>query len=517
MSNPSQSCKALLAFGAVVVLQPFTVLAVDYEFIYNGAQSSALWSNTNAAVWSPAAPAGGPTASDNVTIPDQALKALGIDGARSANNFTFLKADAFNVVGGAAGTNSLSIIGDLVKSGGGLLTFRASGSNLLALNVGNLVISNGEVAMGSTSVTLASLDVSGATSLSGSGSALSLNIAEGGTASLGALTMGTGTVVSIRNVSSGTATTAVTSLAGAGIIRNAFNGGTGRGILVIDSTNSTSFGGTIIDNSSANPDSKLEIVKAGSGTQVFTGTNTYTGATTVTAGVLHVNGSTTSTTTVQSGATLGGSGSVDSVVVESGGTIAPGNSPGTLTITNGLTWAGGGNYEWQIFNVSGTAGETDTWDLINVTGGTWDITGLSSTNKFNINLWSLAGLPNTTGVASGFDAAANYSWKILGSVGLTGTFSSDLFSINTSATNGTGGFIGATGMFALELNNDDLFLTYTGSGAPIPEPGTWAVAALLAAAAGWRFTRRSLGSGARVGVENGGAPMTEASRKSLPR
>ena len=202
-----------------------------------------------------------------------------------------------------------------------------------------------------------------------------------------------------------------------------------------------------------------------------------------------VNGSINSATTVQSGASLGGSGSVASVTVQSGGTIAPGNSPGTLTITNGLTWAGGGNYNWQIFGVSGTAGATNTWDLISVTGGTWDINGLSSTNKFNINLWSLAGLPDTTGALAGFDATQNYSWMILASGGLSGTFNTNLFNINTSAINGTGGFVGATGLFSLEVDdNNDLFLNYTGAATAVPEPGTWAAGSLLLALAA--FARR---------------------------
>ncbi len=231
------------------------------------------------------------------------------------------------------------------------------------------------------------------------------------------------------------------------------------------------------------------VTKLGNGTLTLSGVNTYTGATAVNAGSLVVDGSINIATTVQSGTTLGGSGSVASVTVQNGGTIAPGDSPGTLTITNGLTWAGGGNYNWQIFGVSGIAGQTNTWDLIDVTGGTWDINGLSSANKFNINLWSLSGLPDTTGAVAGFDAAQNYSWMILASGGLSGTFNTNLFNINTSAINGTGGFVGATGLFSLAVDgNNDLFLNYTGAGAAVPEPGTWAAGGLLLVLAA--FARR---------------------------
>ena len=51
------------------------------------------------------------------------------------------------------------------------------------------------------------------------------------------------------------------------------------------------------------------------------------------------------------------------------------------------------------------------------------------------------------------------------------------------SVNGTAGYVGATGLFSLELDgNNDLFLKYTGAGAAVPEPGTWAAAALLVAA-----------------------------------
>jgi autotransporter-associated beta strand protein len=234
------------------------------------------------------------------------------------------------------------------------------------------------------------------------------------------------------------------------------------------------------------------LTKNGNGVMVLSGNNTYSGGTTVEAGKLVVNGSISGATTVQSGATLGGSGTIGGPTTISG-TLAPGNSLGALTLTNGLTLSGGGNYNWQIFGLTGTAGQTNTWDLIDVTGGTWDISGLSSTNKFNINLWSLGTLPDTTGAVAGFDATQTYSWKILASVGLStnSIFNAAYFNINTSAINGTGGFVGATGLFSLELDgNNDLFLNYTGAGAAVPEPGTWAAAVMLVAAAGLRRALR---------------------------
>jgi autotransporter-associated beta strand protein len=243
------------------------------------------------------------------------------------------------------------------------------------------------------------------------------------------------------------------------------------------------------------------VTKQGTSTLTLAGNNTYTGATTVEAGKLVVNGSIGSATTVQSGAALGGSGTVASATIESGATISPGNSPGTLTLTSGLSWNGGGNYNWQIYDATASAGASDGWDLLAVTGGAWDISGLSSGNKFNINLWSLSSiLPDADGNAIGFNNGSSYSWEILTYTSLTapvGGFSSNLFALNTAAINGTSGFANNLngGTFALEVDGNSLNLLFTaGAGpgpSPVPEPGTWAAAALLAGAAGYvRWRRR---------------------------
>jgi MYXO-CTERM domain-containing protein len=56
-------------------------------------------------------------------------------------------------------------------------------------------------------------------------------------------------------------------------------------------------------------------------------------------------------------------------------------------------------------------------------------------------------------------------------------FSANLFTLNTSS------FVGATGIFAIEQRGGDLFLTYTGAAAAVPEPGPWAAGGLLLALA----------------------------------
>lgn len=244
--------------------------------------------------------------------------------------------------------------------------------------------------------------------------------------------------------------------------------------------------------------------KTGAGTLTLAGTSTVANANNVNQGTLFVSSGAAlaGTTTVSSGGTLAGSGSVGATTIASGGTINPGDSPGTLTLTNGLTFSSGGNYNWQIFNADdGLApGLTNTWDLIAVTGGDWDISGLSSVNQFNINLWSLSGIsPDVNGDAINFNNALDSSWEILTYTSLVGTFNSDLFVINSSAFNGTSGFSNDLngGTFSLEADATSLYLLFTASGGPgpepIPEPGTWAAAALLAGAAGYvRWRRRRI-------------------------
>ena len=235
------------------------------------------------------------------------------------------------------------------------------------------------------------------------------------------------------------------------------------------------------------------LVKEGVSTVTIDGLNTFTGATEISAGKLVVNGDiSSSAVTVRSNAVLGGTGAVGSAVIEGGGIIAPGNSPGTLTNIGNLTWSGGGFYDWEIFNVAGTPGSA--WDFIDVTGQLL-FSGLSPTNQFSINLFSLSALPNTVGSLSGWDSSTNYSWTILSAGSPITGFNAANFTLNLANftnNNALGG-----GLFTLAAQGNDLNLLFTanvggGGGQPIPEPGTWAAAALLAIAAGYiRLRRRS--------------------------
>jgi autotransporter-associated beta strand protein len=255
------------------------------------------------------------------------------------------------------------------------------------------------------------------------------------------------------------------------------------------------------------------IVKEGTNALTLSGTNTFTGSTviregrlildstaslasssvTVTNATLTINGVVSGTTTVEDGGVLGGSGTVGTLVMGEGGTLEPGNSAGTVTATNGATWTQNGFYNWEIFDLDGPAGVG--WDLLDVTGGTLDLTGITTAGGFTINLITLQADNTTQGALTGFDPTASYSnWLIARAPEVVG-FDPTLFTLNSA------NFVGATGTFGITLMDieDDkqgVFLTYTGAalGEPIPEPGTWAAAVLLALAAGYvRWRRRRVG------------------------
>ena len=232
------------------------------------------------------------------------------------------------------------------------------------------------------------------------------------------------------------------------------------------------------------------LTKSGAGTVTLTATNTYSGATTVEAGKLVVDGSiASSAVTVTNTGTLGGSGSVGSLTITDGGALAPGNSPGTL-FASSSTWADGGSYDWEILSLDDDPGTS--WDLLSITNsGTLNLSGLTA-GEFTINLITLSG-PTTQGLLAGFNATSNYSnWLIASASDIIGFEAGDFF-LNTA------GFANPySGTFGIMTNTvagggKGLFLTYSGGGEPIPEPGTWAAAALLAATAGFmRWRRRNV-------------------------
>jgi hypothetical protein len=225
------------------------------------------------------------------------------------------------------------------------------------------------------------------------------------------------------------------------------------------------------------------LTKSGGGLLAVNATGGLSAATTVAGGTLRVDGSiAASAVTVQGGATLAGSGTVGGTTIEAGGTLAPGNSPGTITANGTTVWQAGGDYNWQIHDAGGTAGTG--WDLLAITAGDLDLSGLDSLNRYDINLWSLSAIgPDVDGNAINFDPSQPFNWtiaRVSGGGSILG-FDADGFNLNLAAANGTAGFTNslAGGSITIEQSGTDLNLVFS----PVPEPASLALAGVAAVAA----------------------------------
>jgi len=409
---------------------------------------------------------------------DSDYLSLGETGASSGNTLTVSGASTLSV--NVATNSSYGIyIGDTAYSS----------NNTMVVSAGGKVYSGGESAIG-----YASGGLSNSALITGAGSLWTNNgVLDVGVAGQGILTVANGGTVAATTIRAAVdaGSTGVLNIGrlgandAAGILDTpsiAFGAGTGS--INFNQSNAMTLSAIISGNGGLN--------QLGSGTTELSGINTYTGPTSIQAGKLVVSGSIANSDVAVSGAgALGGTGTVGSLTILDGGTLSPGNSPGTLNVAGNMTWNAGGNYNWQIYDTTLPAGTG--WDLINATG-TLDLSALTVGSEFNINLWSLSGItPDADGEALNFDNTQNYTWTILtASSGITG-FSADKFNINLGATNGTGGFVNGLGggTFSLITAGNNLNLVFIAAGgAPVPEPGTWAAAALLVGGAAFMRWRK---------------------------
>jgi fibronectin-binding autotransporter adhesin len=265
--------------------------------------------------------------------------------------------------------------------------------------------------------------------------------------------------------------------------------------LTVNNSSASSYSGKISGG--------IALTKTGASTLTLQGQNEYSGTTTISQGTLALGGagsissstridiSTAASTFNVTGLTgnytlaalqeLSGNGTLVATgkTVTANGTLSPGSSPGNLTQDGGTLQLGaGGNYNWQIYDATGAAGAG--YDTVSLTGGaTLDLSLLSESSPYNINLWSLSGInPDANGDALNFNNTLNHSWTLFSTNSVIGGFDPTLFQVGIGATNGTAGFSNNLGGGAFSVGladgGTDLVLNFTA----IPEPETALLGAL---------------------------------------
>jgi autotransporter-associated beta strand protein len=232
---------------------------------------------------------------------------------------------------------------------------------------------------------------------------------------------------------------------GGGNYSNTITLAEGTTLAYLSSANQT-LGGVISGNGS------LLVQAPASGILALAADNTYAGATTVNSGTLLVSGNQTAANgavTVASGATIGGIGIVGGATTLNG-TLSPGTSPGTLTFDSDLTVNNGATYIFEGGDLTDVLGQLDlnnNWTLALQSG----FQDGGSVTIFNYG--TLAASPD---LVPSFDIT-NLGFTPSGPLSLTDT--------------GTGQIV---------LNGISI----------VPEPGTWAMLAAVAAVGAMRYVRR---------------------------
>jgi fibronectin-binding autotransporter adhesin len=314
--------------------------------------------------------------------------------------------------------------------------------------------------------------------------------------------------------------------------------GSGARTLTLTGTNtgSNTLAAVIGDNGA----DVVSLAKTGGGTWQLSGGNTYSGGTSITAGVLEIgsagsinstSGITLSGSTAQlrynaataltqpltlTQGTISGTGTIAAAVtVAAGGVLSPGNSPGTQAYTGQLAWSPLGTYEWELNALTGQAGTN--WDLLDVTGGTFDLSGLSTApgGQFVLDLITLDAGNLAGPLAIPFDGGA-YTFPIAsydaanfllpsGFANTAGADLTDLFTVSLANWQGTQPQVGD---LSVRIN-----ATATGLDVVIvPEPGRLGVMCIGIGMAGWAIRNRR-----RIRSWNGVRVSRLANRWQRPR
>ncbi|MFM8495426.1 MAG: beta strand repeat-containing protein [Planctomycetia bacterium] len=439
-----------------------------------------------------------PLASGTLTLTSGTLSSNSADG-RTLSNPLSLAGNTAITLGDATNT------GPLTLSGNGV------GTTARTFTVVSDVTLSGTLsgALGITKAGAGTLTISSSNAMSGANtlSAGRLRVGASGALGSGGLTLTSGTLSSVGSTAS-TLANAIT-LSGSSVT---LGDTTDNGVLTFTGAATVSNNPTLTLASDVTMSrfsgTGQTLTKAGDGRLTLTGTSTMSGTLAIGAGTVFVQSGAvlpaTGFVTVATNAALAGSGTVGAVTINDGGTISPGNSPGTISVAD-LVLDPGGNYNWQLLNATGTAGNVNGWDLINLSSvGQLDLSGLSESSRFNINTWTLSGTgPDTNGAPQNFvyETGVEYRFAVIGvnefsSILLPSGFGApvadmditSLFTLNTGAVNGTGGWQSPTPAawnmsvrIGLDGKSIDIIV--------VPEPATLVlvgIGAAFAAAARWR-------------------------------
>jgi hypothetical protein len=192
-----------------------------------------------------------------------------------------------------------------------------------------------------------------------------------------------------------------------------------------------------------------------------------TGQTITNNGTFNLSGAATASSVANPGLLRGGGTLTGGLAVQSGGTVAPGDSVGTLTV-GATTFSPGGHYDFE-YHTSATAPVAGT-DNDLLTGSTLSLAGLSSGNRFNLDVSALNTGPAPTGPTT-------YTFAQFTTI--TGATPGNV----TSLFNVTGQFSGPATVTLTDGGSfDTLSVTFT----PVPEPSALlAVGAAGLVAVGW--------------------------------